>query len=285
MESVLQVNSISQEINSRDQKVNYIQKGAGIPVLLIHGIAASLHDWDELIPELAAGGYAAYALDLLGHGKSGKPDVRTYQIDWLFEHFTGWIDSLHLTQPPVLCGHSLGGYLSLEYARRFPARTLGLILSNPYFHLGQLSTLIRLSYRRPYLNGRIIERIPHWMFRVIIDGTSRAAGRTNGTTHALPEKVRRQMIIDYKRTAPGVYHLPNTAVDLTEYLPRINVPALILWGDRDLTLAPQSFPRLVEAMPRATGKVISGAGHVPHQSNAVEYNRIVLEYLKQLPVA
>jgi pimeloyl-ACP methyl ester carboxylesterase len=120
------------------------------------------------------------------------------------------------------------------------------------------------------------------MFRTIIDATSRAAGRTNGATHALPEKVRHQMTLDYKRTAPGVYNLPNTVTDLTDCLPDINVPALILWGDRDLTLAPRSFPRLVEAMPRATGKVISGAGHVPHQTNAAEYNQIVLEFLKSL---
>jgi pimeloyl-ACP methyl ester carboxylesterase len=282
MENILQASNISQELNIRNQKVNYIRKGEGAPVLLVHGIAASLHDWDELIPELAEHGYAAYALDLLGHGKSGKPNVRTYQIDWLFEHFAGWIDSLNLSRPPILCGHSLGGYLSLEYARRFPSRTRGLILSNPYYHLGQLSPFIRLSYRRPHLNGFIVERIPYWMFRLIIDATSRAAGRTNGATHALPEKVRHQTTLDYKRTAPGVYNLPNTATDLSKYLPDINVPALILWGDRDLTLAPGSFPRLVEAMPRAQGKVIYGAGHVPHQSNPVEYNQLVLEFLKNL---
>jgi pimeloyl-ACP methyl ester carboxylesterase len=120
------------------------------------------------------------------------------------------------------------------------------------------------------------------MFRLIIDATSRAAGRTNGATHALPEKVRHQTTLDYKRTAPGVYNLPNTATDLSKYLPDINVPALILWGDRDLTLAPGSFPRLVEAMPRAQGKVIYGAGHVPHQSNPVEYNQLVLEFLRNL---
>jgi pimeloyl-ACP methyl ester carboxylesterase len=282
MENILQVSNISQELNIRSQKVNYIRKGEGAPILLIHGIAASLHDWDELIPELAGNGYAAYALDLLGHGKSGKPNVRTYQMDWLFEHFAGWIDSLNLSQPPILCGHSLGGYLSLEYARRFPSRTRGLILANPYYHLKQLSALIRLSYRRPHLNGFIIEHIPYWLFRMIIDATSRAMGRTNGATHALPEKVRHQTTLDYKRTAPGVYHLPNTATDLTQYLFEINVPTLVLWGDHDITLAPHSFPRLVEAMPRATGKIIPGAGHVPHQSNSFEYNQMVLEFLKSL---
>ena len=98
---------------------NYIHQGEGPPVIMIHGIAASLHDWDDLIPELAKNGYASYALDLLGHGDSPKLDSRAYQMDWLFEHFSRWMKSLHLTQPAILIGHSLGGYIALEYA---PAR-------------------------------------------------------------------------------------------------------------------------------------------------------------------
>jgi pimeloyl-ACP methyl ester carboxylesterase len=282
MENTLQANSLTEQIDIKNQKVNYIQKGEGAPVLLIHGIAASLHDWDELVPVLAGNGYSAYALDLLGHGKSGKPGVRGYQLEWLFEHFAGWIDSLDLTQPPVLCGHSLGGYLALEYARRFPARTRGLILSNPYYRLGQLSALLRLSYHRPHLNGFIVEKTPHWMFRMIIDATSLAMGRTSGSVHHLSEKVRHQTTLDYKRTAPGAYNLPNTGRDLLKYLPGIHIPTLIIWGDHDLTLSPDSFPPMVEAMPNAKARIIHGAGHVPHQSDPAEYNQVMMEFLSEL---
>ncbi|MBI3737910.1 MAG: alpha/beta fold hydrolase, partial [Chloroflexi bacterium] len=64
---------------------NFISKGKGSPVILIHGLAASLHDWDFLLPELDKAGYAGYALDLLGHGESPKPDSREYEMDWLFD--------------------------------------------------------------------------------------------------------------------------------------------------------------------------------------------------------
>jgi pimeloyl-ACP methyl ester carboxylesterase len=102
---------------------NYIKQGDGPPVILIHGVAASLHDWDDLIPELTQRGYASYALDLLGHGDSPKPESRAYRLHWIIDHFTGWIQSLHLTEPAVLVGHSLGGYVALEYTRRVPAST------------------------------------------------------------------------------------------------------------------------------------------------------------------
>ena len=76
---------------------------------MIHRLAASLYDWDFLIPQLAEVGYTGNALDLLGHGDSPKPDVRDYQVGWLFDHFLFWLGSLDLKQPPVLIGRSFGG--------------------------------------------------------------------------------------------------------------------------------------------------------------------------------
>ena len=96
---------------------NYIRKGTGTPVILIHGLSASHHDWDDLIPELSEHGYASYALDLLGHGDSPKINSRAYRMDWILDHFSNWMQSLHLTQPAILIGHSLGGEASAQVAR------------------------------------------------------------------------------------------------------------------------------------------------------------------------
>ena len=119
--------------NNIPNTTNYVQQGEGAPVIMIHGVAASLHDWDELIPELTQNGYADYAFDLLGHGDSPKLESRAYQMDWIFDHFVGWMTSLRLTEPAILIGHSLGGYVALEYARRFSAWTRGLVLVDPFY--------------------------------------------------------------------------------------------------------------------------------------------------------
>lgn len=260
--------------------VNFIQQGSGVPVIMIHGVAASLHDWDDLIPELTRDGYASYALDLLGHGDSPKPKSRAYRIEWLFEHFLEWMTSLRLTQPAVLVGHSLGGYIALEYARRVSAWTRSLVLVSPFYSRLQLPPLLRRSYSNRNLRGIIAEKTPQWMFRAIVDVTSRAMGHSAGALHSLPEHIRAQTALDYTRTAPGVYNIPSVLADLTEYLPSIFIPTLVVWGSHDQTLAPESFPRLVHALPRAEGRSIR-AGHVPHQSNAEEFNAAVLEFLKK----
>ena len=260
---------------------NYVQQGDGTPVVMIHGVAASLHDWDDLIPMLAQNGYASYALDLLGHGDSPKPKTRAYHIDWVFEHFLHWITSLHLTEPAILIGHSLGGYIALEYARRFSAWTRGLVLVSPFYSRLQLPPLLRRSYSNRNLRGVIAEKMPQWMFRAIIDVTSRAMGHSAGALHSLPEHIRAQTALDYTRTAPGVYNIPNVLGDQTKYLSSISLPTLVVWGSQDQTLAPASFPKLVDALPRAEGRTIP-AGHVPHQSNADEFNGMVLEFLNRL---
>ena len=261
--------------------VNFVQQGDGPPVIMIHGVAASLHDWDDLIPELTKNGYASYALDLFGHGESSKPESRAYHIDWVLDHFLDWADSLQLTEPAVIIGHSLGGYIALEYTRRFPSRTRGLVLVNPFYSRLQLPPFLRKSYSNRNLRGIIAQKIPRWMFRTVVDVTSRAMGNSAGALHSLPEHIRAQTALDYTRTAPGVYNIPNTMHDLEDYIPSISLPALVVWGDRDQTLALSSFPELVKKLPNVVGRTIS-AGHVPHQSNAGEFNEMVMEFLQEL---
>jgi pimeloyl-ACP methyl ester carboxylesterase len=258
---------------------NHVQQGTGAPVIMIHGLAASLHDWDDLIPEVATNGYACYAPDLLGHGDSPKVDSRTYEMDWIFEHFFQWMKSLRLTEPAILIGHSLGGHIALEYARRVSAWTRGLILVNPFYSRSQLPFLIRNAYG--HTGELVFPRIPTRVFKFFVDVSSFAMGHSVGALRSLPEHIRAQTVLDYKRTAPGVYYVPNVAADLTRYLPEVNTPTLVIWGDRDKTLKPSSFPRLMNALPKARGEVI-GAGHVPHQSHTEIFNPIVMKFLNEL---
>jgi pimeloyl-ACP methyl ester carboxylesterase len=167
--------------------------------------------------------------------------------------------SLQLTEPAVLIGHSLGGYVALEYARRVSAWTRGLILVSPFYSRSQLSLLLRNAYGHPRLNGLVVDRIPEWLFRIFVDVSSIAMGHSAGALYSLPEKAR-----------------------LDGYLAEIDAPTLVVWGDRDRALAPASFPRLVKALPKARAELLR-AGHVPHQSDTAAFNEIVLKFLKGLP--
>jgi pimeloyl-ACP methyl ester carboxylesterase len=261
-------------------QVNYVEQGHGRPVICLHGLAASLHDWGILLPELAAAGYHGYALDLLGHGDSPKIASRSYKTKWLLKHFEAWVDSLALTEPLTLIGHSLGGYISLRYAMRHPERVHSLVLSSPFYRLDQLPWILRRTYRRPTINALVVERTPEWVFRGMINFTNSVLDHNGASDLTLSESVRIQTALDYKRTHPGAFNLPNTVRDLTISLHLVHAPTLVIWGDRDSTLAVSSFPALLRALPNARGQAISG-GHVAHQSNPKEFNRLVLEFLKE----
>jgi pimeloyl-ACP methyl ester carboxylesterase len=274
------IKSVFQENMTIPATANFVQQGSGAPVILIHGLAASLHDWDDLVPELAANGYACYAPDLLGHGDSPKLDSRTYQMDWILDHFFEWMKSLRLTEPAILIGHSLGGHIALEYARRISAWTRGLILVNPFYSRSQLPLLIQSAYG--HTGELVFPRIPQKLFQLFVNVSSFAMGHSVGGLRFLPERIRAQTILDYKRTAPGVYYIPNVISDLTDSLHEVNAQTLVIWGDRDKTLSPTSFSRLVNTLPKARGEVIS-AGHVPHQSNTEVFNQMVMKFIRELP--
>ncbi len=265
-------------------EVNFVSEGQGKPVILIHGLAASLHEWDALVPELVAAGYRTYAPDLLGHGASPKPPVPAYQMEWLVDHFSDWLNGLELKDAPVLVGHSLGGYIALEYARQFPGRVRGLVLVDPFFSSSQLPAFSRWAYDHPRLSGFFVSRGPAWMVRWIVDVTSLLMGHRTPGPHALNAEVRAQTALDYLRTAPAAYAILKGEPDLRPYLGSIGVPTLVVWGEQDRTLSPASFLDLVKSLPTAIGKS-SPTGHVPHQADADWFGQEVLAFLASLPDA
>jgi len=286
MENALQANELH-TIQLDNPKVNYVQQGSGAPVILTHGLVASLHDWDDLLPELAASGYAGYALDLLGHGESEKPArYHDYTAAAVFEHFEAWIASLQLSEPMVMIGHSLGAGLSLLYALRYPERVRGLVLVNPFYDIRQLPSILRNVFLRQLLNTPLVDLTPYSFFRFFVDITSFNVYIGQRETHLLPEHIRYQTALDYKRASFGIYNIPRTLPDLTPDLPRLHQPTLLLWGNRDKTLAPSSFPRLAKLIPNLRGPhILPICGHVPHQCHPQKFNPYVMEFLRDLSEA
>ncbi|MEK3725164.1 alpha/beta fold hydrolase [Paenibacillus sp. FSL H8-0034] len=98
-------------------KFSYKEQGTGKAVVLLHGFCGSSVYWDELLP-LLPNGYHWILPDLRGHGQSGAPAG-----EYSMEAFAGDLAQLLKgldAGPAIVLGHSLGGYIALAFAERYP---------------------------------------------------------------------------------------------------------------------------------------------------------------------
>ena len=111
--------------------IHYLQWGEpGDPALvLVHGGAAHAHWWSFLAPQLAHG-HQVIALDLSGHGDSGRRDA--YPREMWAKEVMAVADDAGVTRPPVLVGHSMGGFVCIAAASLYGERLAGaVILDSP----------------------------------------------------------------------------------------------------------------------------------------------------------
>lgn len=115
------------------------------PLLFVHGMWHGAWCWDEFfLPFFADAGYPITALSLRGHaGSEGK--IRGNKI----EDYVKDVEQVaaEFEAPPVVIGHSMGGFLTQKYLERNNAPAAVLLASNPYF--GLWPTFLRLAVQRP----------------------------------------------------------------------------------------------------------------------------------------
>jgi pyruvate dehydrogenase E2 component (dihydrolipoamide acetyltransferase) len=103
--------------------------GGGDTVLLVHGICGNMGIWAMTLPALAAMGRAVAAIDLPGHGLSTK-DLRSGSLEELSTTVLDYLDATGVERAHLI-GHSMGGAVCLDVARRAPARIRSLVLLAP----------------------------------------------------------------------------------------------------------------------------------------------------------
>lgn len=115
----------SRRVNVLDSFINFRETGEGTPVVFLHGNPTSSYVWRNVTPILA-GKYRCLAPDLIGMGRSGKPNVQ-YRFEDHARYLDAWFDALDL-HDVVVVGLDWGGVLALDWVRRHPARARGVVV-------------------------------------------------------------------------------------------------------------------------------------------------------------
>lgn len=120
------------EFRYEGHRISYDVYGEGERLLvLVHGLLMNRHMFDRLAPELAERGNRVITVDMLGHGRSDRPeDLRLYSMPLFARQLVGLLDHLE-EDKAVVGGTSLGANIALELATRYPDRAHGLFIEMP----------------------------------------------------------------------------------------------------------------------------------------------------------
>jgi len=118
-------------------------------VVFLHGLGNSGAAWDEVVAKLPPG-IRAISLDLLGFGASAKPSWAVYDVKTQARSVIVTLLRLKLQGRVVLVGHSLGGLVAVEVAKRYPLIIHSLVLCSPPFYSPQVDSnrLLQSAFRR-----------------------------------------------------------------------------------------------------------------------------------------
>jgi pimeloyl-ACP methyl ester carboxylesterase len=217
----------------------YAERGAGPPLVCVHGAGGSHRHWGGLLAALAPHA-RVLAVDLPGHGRStpaGAISIPAYA-----EALGAFVDALGLERP-LLAGHSMGAAVALELAVARPGRVGGLALVGAGARLRVAPTMLSGLAADP---PAAIAQLVAWMF---------------------PEPVahlREPAAADYL-AAPEILRADMAACDgwdIRGRLAGLGLPALVVCGDADVMTPPKLAGELQELLG-AELVTLSGVGHVP----------------------
>lgn len=118
------------KVNGYD--IHYVEHGTGDPILFFHGNPTSSYVWRNVFPKVAeATGRRAIAFDLLGFGKSQKPNDLEYSLKFQADIVSGFIDALKLKNL-ILVGEDWGGTFAANYAVHHADNVRGLALMETF---------------------------------------------------------------------------------------------------------------------------------------------------------
>jgi len=258
------------------------------PLLFLHGYGGMIEHWDLNIPEFTRKN-KIYAMDLIGFGKSQKPNVR-----YCLELFASQIETFLLLKKldsVIIVGHSMGAASAVYFAHYQPEKVKALVLVNPSGLFGDtmdgMSNLFFGLVASPLI-GEIL---------LAVFANPVAVGQSLMPTYFNQSKVDDKLINQFTmplqdRGAQFSYLSPSKRpLDFRlDHLPKpcnYKGPAYLVWGAEDVALPPHKIiPEFQLLLPQAGAYIIPKASHCIHHDAHEEFNNrlsLILDLIQGTP--
>jgi magnesium chelatase accessory protein len=232
-------------------------------LLLLHGAGGATHSWRDLAPLLARD-WRVIAPDLPGHGFTRLGAMQRSSLPLMAEDMATLLARIDV-RPLALVGHSAGGALALQMARRMdppPAAVVGLNPALDSFEgvAGWLfPVMARALALNPFVAPAFARMASHRSVRALVDGTG---SRLDDAGIAL----YRDCIADADHVEGTLKMMAQWRLDgLQAALPGIDLPVLFLVGAGDRAVPPETAARAAARLPNAEVERLAGLGHLAHE--------------------
>jgi pimeloyl-ACP methyl ester carboxylesterase len=243
---------------------NALGPASGPPLLLLHGITERWQTFLPLIPELTSQ-WQLYALDLRGHGRSGRVK-NSYRIVDYAQDCICFLES-HIRESTVILGHSIGALVAIYMAANRPKQVKAIILVDPPLHLQHTS--LKDIPNGPYKTFKqIVEIIQASQSRQSIErALAKHFPGGNSEAYRARAEVLSQLDPDALAISLENHHL--AGLNLDALLLQIECPTLLIQGnpERGAALFDEDVHRALALLRRGVRVGISEGGHMLHQSH------------------
>ncbi|MGO9115650.1 MAG: alpha/beta fold hydrolase [Thermoguttaceae bacterium] len=248
--------------------------GAGRPIVLIHGFPMDHSIWAQQVQSLASR-YRVITPDLRGFGHSSVTPGKVTVEQWA-DDLAAMLDALKITEPIVLGGLSMGGYVAFRFFQAHRSRLAALVLcdtkaagDSPQAAAGRLETAQRTEREGSQFLADTM--LPRLLASATLDGKPDVVDRL------------RQIIlagdrIGYAATSRGLAERPNFA----PLLPQINCPTLLIVGRQDAISTVAEMNAMARTIPGSRIVEIDGAGHVTPLEAPGEVTAAIEQFLGTL---
>jgi 3-oxoadipate enol-lactonase len=245
-------------------KVHYHTNGSGDTIVFLHSLGTKSDMWDQQV-EFFKQNYQVVTMDARGHGKTDscipfKTKDCANDVKAILDHLN--IDKVHIV------GISMGGHMALELYQMVPERIKSITLSNTFAKIPE-------HIREEKMNARLklLEQdnfVQEWARVSVHEGAhQQLIDHTIGLYGCSKE--------DYRSAWIEINH-----VDFSSMLNTVDVPVLIMTGDKDYIAPVQLAQYLHEQIRGSQLDLISNAGHLANLSNPEEFNDKVASFLKSV---
>ena len=239
-------------------------------ILFIHGLGSSPIVWRD-IPQALSEHFHTIAIDLIGFGESDKPQLN-YTISYFAKFIKNFLRQIGIKDKITIIGHSLGGYIAIEYAIENKGHIEKLVLIDSSGMLDKPTPLLEqyldaametdpnLRYSKVKKVFENLLAVPSRLLPVIVDIFILVIEKP-GAKHAFESAFRNST---------------TTSINLERLKQIKDIPCLIIWGEKDNLIPVDHINKFGQILKDAKLMVIADAGHSPFvEKTAIVYQRLL----------